>query len=174
MKKIVVLGCGGSGKSTFSKKLGVLMDIPIYHLDTFYWKPGWEALSQVEFDKILNELVIKDHWITDGNFIRTIDIRIEAADTVIFFDMPRYLCMYRIVKRRFMYIGKSRPDITEGCKEKLDFEFVNWVWNFNKDVRPKIIEKLKEYSKEKDIIVFSSKIEVAKYLKGIKDLKNIV
>ena len=83
--------------------------------------------------------------------------------------MPKYLCMYRIVKRRFMYIGKSRPDITEGCKEKLDFEFVNWVWNFNKDVRPKIIEKLKEYSKEKDIIVFSSKIEVAKYLKEIKD-----
>ena len=59
MKKIVVLGCGGSGKSTFSKKLGVLLDIPIYHLDTFYWKPGWKALNELEFDKVLNELVIK-------------------------------------------------------------------------------------------------------------------
>ena len=168
MKKIVVLGCGASGKSTFSRQLGALTGIPIYHLDSFYWKPGWEASTEGEFDNILNELLNKGQWIIDGNFARTLDIRIKEADTVVFFDMPRYLCMYRIVKRRFMYLGKSRPDMTEGCKEKLDFEFINWVWSFNKNVRPKILEKLSEASNEKNVITFNSKAQVKKYLKENK------
>jgi len=168
MEKIAVLGCGGSGKSTFSRKLGAIVEINVYHLDTFYWKPGWNALTNDEFDNVLKKLLNKDQWIIDGNFIRTLDIRVKEADTVIFFDMPRYLCMYRIVKRRFMYLGKSRPDITEGCKEKLDFEFVSWVWNFNKNVRPKILKRLNESFQGENLIVFKSKSQVKKYLDEIK------
>lgn len=132
MKKIAIIGCSGSGKSTLSIKLNEILEIPVYHLDTLNWKPNWVATPRDEWDKLQKELVKEETWIIDGNYNRTLEIRIKEADTIIMLDMPRILCIYRVIKRFFMYRNSSRPDMNEGCREKLDFPFLKWVWSYNK------------------------------------------
>ncbi len=168
MNKIAVIGSGGAGKSTLSRKLGEKLNIPVYHLDTLYWKPGWVETAREQWKEVVDNLVNRDSWIIDGNFSSTMDIRLKNADTIIFLSMPTYLCLYSIFKRRLMYSGRTRPDMNEGCKEKLDLEFVKWVWNYNKKVRPEIIEKLNECSKEKNIIILKNRAQVKKFAQSTK------
>jgi adenylate kinase family enzyme len=123
MKKVAVIGCGGAGKSTFSRILSEVLNIPVYHLDKLNWKPGWIPTPKDEWDNLMKNLVSEEEWIIDGNYGRTLDTRLNNADTIVFLNMPMYLCIFRIVKRRFMYHGKSRPDMDEGCPEKLDINF---------------------------------------------------
>ncbi|WP_346962487.1 DNA topology modulation protein [Clostridium sp.] len=169
MNKIAVIGSGGSGKSTFSRRLGSILNLPVYHLDTLYWSPGWVETPKEQWKEVVNSLVIKDRWIIDGNYRSTMDIRLDSADTIIFLNMSTSLCVYRIIKRRFMYKGKGRPDMREGCEEKLDLEFVKWVWKFNKNERPKVLEKLKPYEDKKKIIVLKNPREVENFLKNLKE-----
>lgn len=163
MKRVIVIGCGGAGKSTFSKNLSNKLDIPVYHLDKFFWNKGWVSTPKDEFDNKITELINKDKWIIDGNFIRTLDKRAERADTIIFINMPTHICFYRIMKRRIIYRGKSRPDMAEGCQEGIDFEFFKWVLTYNKKIRPKILKKLSEY-KDKDVVILNSKKEVQQFI----------
>ena len=101
----------------------------------------------------------------NSNYIKTIDIRAKDADTIIFINMPTYICLYRIFKRRFMYRGKSRPDMADGCPEGIDIEFFKWVLSYNKKIRPEILKKLSLY-KEKNIVVLNGRKEVKKFLEG--------
>ena len=165
MDKIIVIGCGGAGKSTFSRKLSNKLDIPVYHLDKLFWNKGWIETPQKEFNKKIKVVISKDKWIIDGNYIKTIDIRAKDADTIIFINMPTYICLYRIFKRRFMYRGKSRPDMADGCPEGIDIEFFKWVLSYNKKIRPEILKKLSLY-KEKNIVVLNGRKEVKKFLEG--------
>ena len=165
MDKIIVIGCGGAGKSTFSRKLSNKLDIPVYHLDKLFWNKGWIETPQKEFNKKIKEVISKDKWIIDGNYIKTIDIRAKDADTIIFINMPTYICLYRIFKRRFMYRGKSRPDMADGYPEGIDIEFFKWVLSYNKKIRPEILKKLSLY-KEKNIVVLNGRKEVKKFLEG--------
>ncbi len=169
MKKVAVIGSGGSGKSTFSRKLGSMLKLPVHHLDTLYWSPGWIETPKGKWESVVRELADNDQWIIDGNYRSTMDIRLNLADTIIFLNMPTLLCTYRIIKRRFMFKGKKRPDMTEGCEEKLDLEFVKWVWKFNKNERPNIIEKLKIYEGKKNIIILSNPKDVENFLKNLKE-----
>lgn len=168
MRKIAILGSSGAGKSTLAKELGRLLNLPIYHLDTYFWKPGWVESTDEEFDAFVNSVATKDKWVIDGNYSRTVDIRLEQADMIIYLDMPRYLNMYRIFKRRIMYHNKTRPDMKEGCQEKLDWEFISWVWNFNKRSRQKLIKKVNVFSKNKLVITLKSPSEVKGFLEDIK------
>lgn len=163
MKRIIVIGCGGAGKSTFSRNLSDKLNIPVYHLDKIFWNRGWIQTPQEEFDIKLKSLVNKDKWIIDGNYIRTLDMRAERADTIIFINMSTYLCLYRTIKRRIMYNGKSRPDMAEGCPEGVDFEFFKWILNYNKKIRPEILEKLKKYN-DKTVIILNGKKEVKDFI----------
>lgn len=163
MKRIIVIGCGGAGKSTLSRKLSDKLNIPVYHLDKIFWNRGWIQTPQEEFDIKLKSLVNKDKWIIDGNYIRTLDMRVERADTIIFINMSTYLCLYRAIKRRIMYNGKSRPDMAEGCPEGVDFEFFKWILTYNKKIRPEILEKLKKYN-DKTVIILNGKKEVKDFI----------
>ncbi|MFX3635169.1 MAG: DNA topology modulation protein [Candidatus Pristimantibacillus sp.] len=163
MKKIVVIGSGGSGKSTLARKIGDITKLPVYHLDALYWRSGWVATPHEEWDSVQRNLIQLDEWIIDGNYGRTLDIRMEAADTIVFFDLSRWVTTYRVLKRRVMYHGRSRPDLTEGCPEKLDMEFVRWVWNFRRDKRPAIVDKLNYYSNTKKIITLQSNSDVRQF-----------
>jgi adenylate kinase family enzyme len=164
MKKVAIIGCGGAGKSTFSRILSEVLNIPVYHLDKLNWKPGWISTPRDEWDELMKTLISKEEWIIDGNYSRTLDIRLNNADTIVFLNMAMYLCIYRIVKRRFMYHGKSRPDMHEGCPEKLHIDFVKWVWGYNKNQKPRILEKLNKLSKEKNVIILNSSSEVDKFI----------
>lgn len=172
MKRIAVIGCGGAGKSTFSQKLANILNIPVYHLDKLYWKPGWVESSKEEWDELIKKLVFKQEWIIDGNYSRTIDVRLKNADTIIFLNMPTYLCIYRIIKRRLMYRGKSRPDMNEGCKEKLHLDFVKWVYGYNRNIGPSILDKLRKYSNEKNIIILNKPAEVQSFIYKLKNNKS--
>ncbi|PEU14593.1 MULTISPECIES: DNA topology modulation protein [unclassified Bacillus (in: firmicutes)] len=167
MRKIMIIGSGGAGKSTFSRRLGEKLQIPVHHLDALYWKAGWELASREEQIQVQKGLVTQDAWIIDGNYGFTMDIRVEAADTIIFIDLPRIQCLYRVVKRRIQYHNQTRPDMGEGCDEQLDFEFLKWVWTYPKVKRPTILEKLQAVSTEKNIIIFKSAAEVEGFLQKL-------
>lgn len=122
MKKIALIGSGGSGKSTLARKLGDVTQLPVYHLDALHWKPRWIPTPEDEWHQFQQELTQKDEWIIDGNYGRTLDIRLAEADTIIFFDLSRWITTYRIIKRRIQYHGKTRPGLTEGCPEQLDLQ----------------------------------------------------
>ncbi len=167
MNRVMILGSAGSGKSTLSRKLSSILDLPVIHLDKYYWKPNWVPTPAEEWDRVVEELTMTEQWIIDGNYSRTLDLRISRADVVIYLDMPRWLCMYRIVKRRVMYHRKSRPDMNEGCPEKLDVEFIKWVWNYRTRSRTKTIEKLERSKNQTEIIIARNRKEVNELLKRL-------
>ncbi|QFK70566.1 DNA topology modulation protein [Pradoshia sp. D12] len=139
MKKIMLIGSGGSGKSTLARQLGEKLNINVYHLDSLFWKPKWVGVPKEEQIQVQYELVTKEYWIIDGNYSSTMDIRINAADTIIFLDIPRTICIYRAFKRMFQYQNKTRPDMGEGCEERFSFEFLKWIWEYPKKQKTKTV-----------------------------------
>ena len=167
MRKVLVIGPGGSGKSTFARRLGELLNIPVKHLDAFYWRSGWMKPSNDEWIKTVTELASGDAWIMDGNFGGTLELRLKHCDTIIFLDMPRLLCLWRVTKRRLRYRNRSRPDMAEGCTEKLDLEFIDWVWNYSRRSRPKVARLLNEQSASKQVVWLRSNTEVERFLHDV-------
>ena len=141
-KRILLIGCGGSGKSTLARTLGKKTGLPVVHLDQIYWTPGWQPLSREEFDEKLTAELKKPEWIIDGNFDRTIPLRLEYCDAVIFLDLPRLVCLFGVIRRVLLSYGRTRPDMGEGCPEKFDLSFLKWVWNFNDQKRDKYLSLL--------------------------------
>ncbi|MEN1970500.1 DNA topology modulation protein [Lentibacillus sp. N15] len=167
MKKIILIGSGGSGKSTLARQLGVKLKLRVYHLDALFWKPNWVGVPRNEQWEIQNELVKNEKWIIDGNYGGTMDIRLRAADTIIFLDVHRTICVYRAFKRMLQYRNKTRPDMGEGCAERLDFGFLKWIWNYPKAKRPEILKKLAPLSTEKQIIILRTPKQIRKFLEEV-------
>lgn len=167
MRKIIIIGSGGSGKSTLARKLSKILNIKVYHLDMLLWKPNWIGVSREEQIRIQNEILKNDEWIIDGNYSRTIDLRINAADTIIFLDLPRIICLFRVFKRYFKYRNKSRPDMVEGNKERINFDFLKWIWNYPKVIKPIIMNKLKDASNDKKILIMKSPKDIKRLLKSL-------
>ena len=164
MKKIAIIGSSGAGKSQLSRTMGELLGLEVIHLDKEFWQPGWNEMPKDQWRSRVEELVMRDSWIIDGNFGGTMDIRIAAADTVVFLDLPRTLCVWRTVKRLITYRKGTRPDMAEGCDEKFDLKFLKWVWDFPNRTRPKILRLLAEAKGEKTIFRLRSRSEVAEFL----------
>jgi len=164
MKRIAIIGVGGSGKSTLARQLGDILNIEVIHLDNLFWKSGWIETPLFEWIEIQEDLVQHEKWIIDGNFGRTLDIRLPAADTVIFLDFPRILCLYRWLKRAAFNFGTSRPDMAQGCNEKLDWNFVQWVWGFPKRGRLHVLRMLEIFGRECTVLHFRKPSELKKFL----------
>ncbi len=164
MKRIAIVGCGGAGKSTLSKTLGKILGIEVIHLDRLNWNPGWVETPREELRNKQEKLVKKDSWIFDGNYGATMDVRLQAADTIVFLDMPRLTCFYRVIKRRMIHHNKTRSDMGEGCPEKLDPEFLKYVWNFSKARRPQLLKRLEQFEGEKRVIILKSNKDVELFL----------
>ena len=164
MKRILVIGSGGSGKSTLATKLGQLLNLEVLHLDKFHWRAGWVEPSKEEWLQTVTDLINRESWIIDGNYGGTLELRMQRCDTIIFLDLSRFLCVWRIVKRNLRYRRGGRPDMTEGCPEKLDLEFVSWVWNYSRRSRPKVVEMLRRHAGSKRVIWLRSKADVEKFL----------
>ena len=99
-KRILLIGCPGSGKSTLAKRIGKETNLPVVHLDTIYWLPHWERRPREEFESLLIEELKKDRWIIDGNYNRTLDLRISYCDLIVYLDIPRRVCLWSVIKRR--------------------------------------------------------------------------
>lgn len=132
MKRIVIIGCPGSGKSTLARELGEKLNLPVVHLDRLWWTRGWETVSREEFDVRLDNALSMDKWIIDGNYSRTMDVRLARCDTIIWLDFSRWTCLLGMFQRVVQNRGKARSDMAEGCPERLNWEFVKYIWNFNK------------------------------------------
>ena len=153
MERILIIGCGGAGKSTLARQLGKKLDLPVVHLDTLFWKPGWVKESREEFDRKLSVELEKPRWILDGNFNRTMPQRMAKCDTIIYLDFPRLTCLMGVIKRIVTTYGKVRPDMGDGCPERFDLEFLRWVWNYNKNNRERNYQLLSEAAHAQKLVL---------------------
>lgn len=163
MKKVVVIGSGGAGKSTFSRRMGEITGLPVIHLDKLFWRPGWVQTPKDEWADLVQREIERPEWIMDGNFGGTRLMRMQAADTIIMLDLPRWLCIYRVLKRTLTYSPGRRPDMAEGCHERLDLEFILWIWNYPNRSRKTAYEAMEKLS-DKDIMILKTRREVDEYL----------
>lgn len=168
MQRIMVIGCCGAGKSTFSKQLHSLTNIELIHLDQQYWKPNWTETAKADWEKIVSELAAKPKWIIDGNYGATMDIRLERADTLIFLDYPTAKCLWRVTKRIWKYHGQQRPDMPPGCNERFDLEFYHYVATYNLRNRKKTLKKLNTLKESKKVLVFKNDNEANIFLKQVQ------
>jgi adenylate kinase family enzyme len=169
--KVLILGCCGAGKSTFASKLHTLVDIPLIHLDQEYWRGSWEPTPDKEWESKVKMLIKRPSWIMDGNYGRTIDIRIKEADTIIFLKYSTLKCMFRVLKRIWQYHGKSRPDMPEQCRERFNLPFLHYVAVFNLVKTPKLIAKLNALP-DKNIYIFKNDLDADQFLININRKEN--
>ena len=158
MKKIIVIGCPGSGKSTFSRALYNKTGIPLYHLDMMYWNADKTTVEKSVFRERLSAVLDKDAWIIDGNYGSTMEIRMAACDTVIFLDYPLDICLDGIRQRR----GKQRGDMP-WIETEEDAEFIEFIKSYNEQQKPKVLELLQKYG-DRNIIIFKSREDADGFL----------
>ena len=156
MRRVLVIGSGGAGKSTFARRLGERTRLPVVHMDAHYWRPGWVEPSKEEWRRQVERLLEADAWIMDGNYGGTMDLRLAAADTVVFLDLPRLTCLWRVFARRWRFRNRTRPDMTEGCPERVSLEFVRWIWTYPRLRRPAILERLAALDRATPVILRSA------------------
>lgn len=159
MNKVIIIGCPGSGKSTFSRALQAKTGLPLYHLDMLFWNADKTHVAREIFDQRLAEVLRQDNWIIDGNYGRTLETRLKECDTVFLLDFPVDACLSGITAR----IGKSRDDMP-WVEQEFDEEFKKWIVDFPKDELPHIYTLLEKY-KHKNIIIFKSHEQIKEYLK---------
>lgn len=164
MNKVLVIGSGGAGKSTFAARLGEALGLPVIHLDRFYWRAGWIETPKGEWRERVGELIRRDAWVMDGNYSGTLDIRLEACDAVVFLDVPRAVCLWRVLKRAVTYRKGGRPDMAEGCVEKIDLEFLRWIWDYPNRTRPGVMKMLGERARDKRVFVLRKQNEIESFL----------
>ena len=160
MKKIIVIGCPGSGKSTVSRTLHNKTGIPLYHLDMMYWNADKTTVEKSVFLERLSDVLEKDEWIIDGNYSSTMELRMAACDTVLFLDYPLEVCLDGIKERR----GKPRSDMP-WIETEEDAEFIEFIKSYNEQQKPKVLELLKKYS-DKNIIILESREQADAFLNG--------
>ena len=167
MERIIIIGCGGAGKSTLARKLGEKTGNPVVHQAQIWWAPGhWQHLEREEFDRRLMEEVEKPRWILDGNFNRTLEVRLEKCDTVIYLDFSRMACLRSWMGRVIKNWGHARADMAEGCTEWFDPEMARWIWRFNRDNRQRYYGLLGGLE-GKQVYILKNRREVERFLKEL-------
>lgn len=166
MERILIIGCGGAGKSTLARQLGEKLELPVVHLDKLFWKPGWVEESFEEFDRKLAIELEKTRWIMDGNFNRTMPQRLSKCDTIIYLDFSRWACLWGVVRRIITTYGTVRPDMGDGCPERFDLNFLRWVWNYNRDKRQRNYRLLNEATHAEKIVLKNHRM-VKQFLKSL-------
>ena len=162
MKKVIVIGCPGSGKSVFSKALHDITGLPLVHLDMLFWNKDKTTVEKSVFHERLAEVLKNSEWIIDGNYSDTMELRMNACDTIVFLDYPTEVCLSGVKDRQ----GKARSDMP-WVETEVDEEFVEFIKNYNMQNRPKVMELLEKYS-DKSIYVFSDRDEAGEFLLQIQ------
>jgi adenylate kinase family enzyme len=167
MQRVLVIGICGAGKSTFSRALAHKTGLPLIHLDKEYWQPGWAGTPKAQWRARVAELVAGDSWIIDGNYGGSLHLRLPRTDTVFWFDYPALRCLRRVVWRKLVHHGRVREDMGAGCPERMDLEFLRYVWRFNAESRPNLAAALAEHGRHLHPVVFRRDPEVRRFLDAL-------
>jgi len=145
MERVLIVGCGGSGKSTLARIVARQTGLPLIHLDAEYWQSGWVEPQREDWLAHQQRLSEQPQWVMDGNYVATLAPRLAHADTVIWLDFPTHVCLLRVIRRWWQYRGRTRPDMTDGCPERLNLAFVIWILRFRARTRPQLLDILRGF-----------------------------
>lgn len=164
MRRILIIGNSGGGKSTLARRLGEKLDLPVVHLDVLFWKPGWIERDDDEFRSRVAEALSADAWVCEGDFRASWDLRMPLADTIVWIDQPPWLCLLRAIRRVAQYRDGTRPDMAEGCRETIDFNFYGFIVTYNRRVRPALKAALATHGAAARLVRLRSDREIAAFL----------
>jgi adenylate kinase family enzyme len=167
MHRIVVVGPGGAGKSVLAREMGERLRLPVIHLDAHYWRPGWVPTPKEEWKAKVRDLLAGERWIMDGNYGGTAELRMAAADTIVFLDFPRHISIARVVRRRLQHRRRTRPDMGAGCDEQLTWEFLRFLWRYPRDGRRRIVAAMESHGARARHVVLRSPREVERFLASL-------
>ena len=167
MRRVLVIGPGGAGKSTLARAIAERVGLPLVHLDACYWRGGWVPTPADEWAATVARLTAGDAWVMDGNYGGTLDARLAACDTAIFLDLPRLVCLWGVVRRWLRYRGRTRPDLAAGCPEQLSWEFVQWIWTYPRRRRPGVLARLRALEGGKRVVILRSRRAVRRFVESL-------
>ena len=167
MKRILIIGCGGAGKTTLARQLGEKLDLPVVHLDRIFWSPGnWQHMERAAFDAALERELAKESWIMDGNYDRTLPLRMQHCDAIIYLDFAMVRCMTGGLGRVIKNWGHARADMAPGCNEWFDPEMARFIWRYNRDNRQRNYRLLNE-AEGVETIVLKNRRMVRRFLRSL-------
>lgn len=160
--RIAIVGCGGSGKSHLSHSLGILLGITPVHLDGLYYDQDWKPLDKEQFAALQRDLASAPRWIIDGNYASSLPIRLQAADTVIFLDLPGWTCLWGIAQRRLRHRGGQHKDI--GVYDRITWDFVRYIHGYRRQMAPRVRQLIADHAGNAQVIVLRRRRAARDYL----------
>jgi adenylate kinase family enzyme len=167
MRRILIVGSSGTGKSTVARAIGARLGLPVIHLDNHYWRPGWVPSDDADFDARVAALAAADRRVIDGQYSRTWDLRVGRADMIVWLDLPRRVYFWRVLKRTLRGRGRVRPDLGEGCPERLDLAFPHNVWDYPRRSRGRMIVRLQQSPGARRVVILKSQRQIDAFVAGL-------
>ena len=166
MQRVLVMGCSGSGKSTFGRALAGKLGLPFVSLDQLFWQPGWREPDMQDFTAKVTHAAEGPAWVIDGNYTRygAGELRRERADTIVWFDLPRRVCMLSVIRRSAASYGKVRPEMAPGCPERFDWVFLSYVWTYRATQRPKLLAYFSALRGDQRLVTFTARAQSTDFL----------
>jgi len=163
-RRVMVVGSPGAGKTTFTRKLAQQLAVPPIFLDFHFWRPGWKTPDETIWRQETAALAALPAWVMDGNYPKTYDLRMPRADSLVWLDYPRRICLTRVLLRMIKGYGRTRPDLPEGCPEYFDLAFLRYVWDFPRKHRPAIITGIEQFGRHLHVARLACDREVENFL----------
>jgi len=169
MRRVMVIGGPGAGKTTFARRLGELTGLPVTSLDRIYWLPDWTPRPAREGDRLAREAAAGEAWIIEGNYSATFPERLKRVDTIVFLDFGTTMRLRRVVMRTLRHFGRVRPDMAEGCPERFDWGFLKWTANYRNNGRARAERMLATLPKHIRVVRLATPRDVRRFLDGCRD-----